>query len=98
MRAGGEHAAGRLFRLLRAGELQRGHESWLAGFNVHRGYEADLLTALEAMEGANLAFDRRGIAEWDGIWLLPAGPQYDLVPKQSPSSVWVWPCRPCWCR
>lgn len=49
------------------------------GFNVHRGYEADLLTALEAMEGANLAFDRRGIAEWDGIWLLPAGPQYDLV-------------------
>lgn len=49
------------------------------GFNVHRGYEGDLLTALEAMAGANLTFDRRGIAEWDGIWLLPAGPQYDLV-------------------
>ena len=25
------------------------------GFDDHRGYEADLLTALEAMEGANLA-------------------------------------------
>ena len=26
------------------------------GFDDHRGYEADLLTALEAMEGANLSF------------------------------------------
>ena len=48
-------------------------------FHEHRGYEADLLTALEAMAGANLTFDRRGIAAWDGIWLLPAGPEYDLV-------------------
>lgn len=44
-----------------------------------RGYEADLLTALEAMEGANLTFDRRGIGAWDNIWLLPAEPPYDLV-------------------
>lgn len=50
-----------------------------AGFDEHRGYEADLLTALEAMAGVNLSFDRRGIAAWDGIWQLPAGPEYDMV-------------------
>ena len=48
-------------------------------FDGHRGYEADLLTALEAMEGANLSFTRHGIAEWEGIWLLPAGSEYDIV-------------------
>ena len=45
----------------------------------HLGYEADLLTALEAMEGAGLAFNRRGIDVWPGIWLLPSTPEYDLV-------------------
>ena len=50
-----------------------------AGFNTHLGYEADLLTALEAMEGVNLAINRRGISAWEGIWLLPAGPQFDVV-------------------
>ncbi|MCY4438363.1 MAG: transporter substrate-binding domain-containing protein [Chloroflexi bacterium] len=50
-----------------------------AGFNTHRGYEADLLSALEAMAGAGLAFSRRGIAHWDGIWLLSAGPEYDII-------------------
>ena len=49
------------------------------GFDNHRGYEADLLTALEAMEGVNLSFLRRGIAAWEGIWLLPAGPDFDLA-------------------
>ena len=49
------------------------------GFNTHRGYEADLLTALEAIEGAGLSFSRRGIAAWDGIWLQSAGHEYDLV-------------------
>ena len=49
------------------------------GFNTHLGYEADLLTGLEAMEGAGLSFARRGIAAWDGIWLLSAGPEYDLI-------------------
>lgn len=49
------------------------------GFNTHRGYEADLLTALEAIEGAGLSFSRRGIAAWGDIWLQPAGPGYDLV-------------------
>ena len=48
-------------------------------FNEHLGYEADLLTALEAMDGAGLSFNRRGIDVWPGIWLLPAGPDYDLV-------------------
>ena len=45
----------------------------------HRGYEADLVSALEAMEGAELRFDRKPIAVWPGIWLLPATPDYDLV-------------------
>ena len=49
------------------------------GFNTHLGYEADLLTALEAMEGAGLSFSRRGIAPWDDIWLRSAGPEYDIV-------------------
>ena len=49
-----------------------------AGFNIHRGYEADLLTALEALEGSRL-FSRRGIEPWDGIWLLPADPASDMV-------------------
>ncbi len=49
------------------------------GFNTHLGYEADLLTALEAMEGAGLSFSRRGIAPWDDIWLQSAGPAFDIV-------------------
>ena len=40
------------------------------GFNTHLGYEADLLTALEAMPGAGLKFSRKAVADWDGIWLL----------------------------
>lgn len=48
-------------------------------FDVHLGYEADLLSALEAMEGAGLSFNRRAIAVWDDIWLQPAGPEFDLV-------------------
>lgn len=48
-------------------------------FNTHLGYEADLLTALEAMEGAGLSFRRHAIAVWDDIWLQSAGPQYDIV-------------------
>ena len=49
------------------------------GFNTHLGYEADLLTALEAMEGTGLVFSRRAIAAWDGIWLKSALPDYDIV-------------------
>jgi len=49
------------------------------GFDEHLGYEADLLTALAAMDGAGLSFARRGIAEWPDIWLQAAGPDYDLV-------------------
>ncbi len=48
------------------------------GFDRHRGYEADLLTALEAMD-PKLSFSRRGIEAWSGIWLLPAGPRFDIV-------------------
>lgn len=50
-----------------------------AGFNTHVGYEADLLTALEAMDGAGLSFSRRGIDIWPNIWLLSAGADYDVV-------------------
>ena len=50
-----------------------------AGFDIHLGYEADLLTALEAMAGAQLSFSRKPIALWDGIWLQSAGPEYDIV-------------------
>ncbi len=50
-----------------------------AGFDRHRGYEADLLTALETMEDAGLSFRRRGIGVWPGIWLAPAGPDFDMV-------------------
>ena len=49
------------------------------GFDVHLGYESDLLTAVEAMAATGLSFARRGIAPWDDIWLRPAGPDYDLV-------------------
>ena len=50
-----------------------------AGFNTHSGYEADLLTALESMDDAKLAFTRRAIPEWPGIWLLSAGDEFDIV-------------------
>ena len=47
-------------------------------FATHTGYEADLLTALEAMEGAGLSFERFPIEPWEGIWLRSAG-EYDMV-------------------
>ena len=50
-----------------------------ADFDSHLGFEADLLTALEAMAGAGLSFERRAIGAWTDIWLLAAGPEYDLV-------------------
>ena len=48
-------------------------------FNIHLGYEADLLSALEDMEGVGLSFSRRAITVWDDIWLQAASPQYDMV-------------------
>lgn len=49
------------------------------GFDTHRGYEADLLDALEAMEGAELRFSRRAIGVWTGIWLRAASPDFDFI-------------------
>ncbi len=49
------------------------------GFGTHLGFEADLLTALEAMDGAGLSFSRKPIAPWDDIWLRSAGSEYDIV-------------------
>lgn len=48
------------------------------GFREHRGYEADLASALAAMSGARLSFERSPIAEWDGIWLRSDG-EFDVV-------------------
>ncbi len=48
-------------------------------FNTHQGYEADLLTALEAMEGAGLSFKRTAIPAWDGIWLKSTEPEFDMI-------------------
>lgn len=57
--------------------LQEDPESM--AFNDQGGYEADLITALEAVEGAKLSFNRRGIRDWPGIWLLSSQPGYDVV-------------------
>jgi ABC-type amino acid transport substrate-binding protein len=48
-------------------------------FNMHHGYEADLLTALEAMEDIGISFTRKAIGQWPGIWLKAAEPAYDLI-------------------
>lgn len=47
------------------------------GRDEHRGYEADLLTAVEAMGG--VSFARRAIGVWPGLWLRAAGPEYDVI-------------------
>ncbi len=49
------------------------------GFNTHLGYEADLLIALEALEGAGLSFSRHPVAAWDKVWLKSADRQYDIA-------------------
>ncbi|MCY4626372.1 MAG: transporter substrate-binding domain-containing protein [Acidobacteria bacterium] len=67
------------FALYEPISYRAGDDPMSAAFDEHLGYEADLLTALEAMDGAGLSFNRRGIDAWPGIWLLPAGPDYDLV-------------------
>ncbi len=38
---------------------------------VHGGYEADLVDALETMEGSGLRFRRIPVSDWTDIWLLP---------------------------
>lgn len=48
-------------------------------FHTHLGYESDILTALEAMDGIGLSFNRRAIAAWDEIWLKSATPQFDII-------------------
>ncbi len=49
------------------------------GFALQRGYEADLLSAIAALDDANLRFQRIPIADWSDIWLTPTGPYLDLV-------------------
>ena len=50
-----------------------------AGFDVHRGCEANLPTALEAMTDTGLRFARSGIAQRDGAWLRAARLRCDRV-------------------
>ena len=45
---------------------------------MHRGFEAALLSALEALDGAGLAFSRHPITIWPNIWLRSAS-EYDVV-------------------
>ena len=49
------------------------------GFYTHAGYEAGLLSALEAMEGVALSFSRSPIEPWEDIWLKSADPEFDIV-------------------
>ncbi len=49
-----------------------------AGFDTHLGYEADLLEAVEAL-GEGLTFNRTGIDVWEGVWLKPAEPGFDMA-------------------
>ena len=49
------------------------------GFNIHLGYEADLLTAVETITDTGLSFSRKAIGEWPGIWLKAAEPEYDII-------------------
>ena len=48
-------------------------------FAEHRGYEADLLNAIEEMPGGGLTFVRTPIEAWDDIWLSPTKPEFDMV-------------------
>ena len=48
-------------------------------FREYVGYEADLLSAMELMDGLGLRFDRTPIAEWPRIWLLPTRDDFDMV-------------------
>ena len=50
-----------------------------SGYREHRGYEADLLTALEAMADTGLSFDRIPVGEWTDLWLAPASPGFDMA-------------------
>ncbi len=45
----------------------------------HIGYEADLLSAIEAMDGFGLRFVRSPITEWPGIWLMAASDSFDMI-------------------
>ena len=49
-----------------------------AGFTLHRGFEAALLSALEAVDGAGLSFSRHPITTWPNIWLRSVD-EYDVV-------------------
>ena len=59
-----------------------GRDPGTADFDHHLGYEADLLTALEAMADGP-EFSRRGLASWaevpPPIWLRSVGEQFDVI-------------------
>lgn len=50
------------------------------GFNDARGYEIDLLKAIEAIPDSNMSFKFHGVNQWRDIWLTPyRSPEIDLV-------------------
>lgn len=49
------------------------------GFRQHRGYEADLINALETMDHTELSFERIPISDWPDIWLSPAASELDIA-------------------
>jgi ABC-type amino acid transport substrate-binding protein len=40
-------------------------------FNHAKGYEVDLLKAMQAIPGSNMTFVFHGVKKWDNIWLSP---------------------------
>ena len=60
-----------------SGESDGGRQ--LSDRGGHVGYEADLLSAIEAMDGFGLRFARSPITEWGGIWLMAASDSFDMI-------------------
>lgn len=49
-------------------------------FNHAKGYEVDLLKAIEAIPGSNMSFVFHGVKEWNNIWLSPyTNPKIDVA-------------------
>lgn len=49
-------------------------------FNNAKGYEVDLLKAIQTIPGSDMTFVFNGIKEWNNIWLLPyTNPKIDIA-------------------
>ncbi len=55
-------------------------DSSSAQFNQAKGYEVDLLKAIEAMPDSEMTFTFHGVKEWNNIWLTPyTNPEIDIA-------------------